>query len=196
MNKIERASRKLTQILRHQIIFYNLQVDNRGFVKLDDILNLKLKELINITYDDICNIVESNEKKRLELETIDNIIYIRATQGHNNIVGSFINDEEALEKIEYPTNIKYIYHGTQHEHISSILNNGLKKMNRKHIHFVENINKKEQISGFRKKSDSIICVDINKCLSDGIVFYKSSNDVILTEGINGIIPNNYIVKIL
>jgi 2'-phosphotransferase len=49
--------------------------------------------------------------------------------------------------------------------------------------------------GFKNTSNVILAVDINKCIADGIIFYKSSNNVILTEGINGIIPNQYIIKL-
>ena len=68
-------------------------------------------------------------------------------------------------------------------------------MDRKHIHFVENISKKEQISGFKNISDVILTIDMNKCIGDGIVFYKSTNNVILTEGIDGIIPSKYIINV-
>ena len=61
----DKASRKLVQILRHQIIDFNLKIDDKGFVNLDDIFNLNLKELININLDDVKYIVQVNEKKRL-----------------------------------------------------------------------------------------------------------------------------------
>lgn len=196
MSNLDKVSRKLTQILRHKIIDYNFEVTNQGYVKIDDIFNLKLKEFKNINYEDIHRIVEESDKKRFEINIVNNILYIRATQGHNIDVGNLINDDVSFEKLEYPVNLRYIYHGTQKEHINLILQNGLNRMNRKHIHFVDNINVEDQISGFRQSSNTIICIDINKCLLDDIIFYKSSNGVILTEGINGIIPTKYIAKML
>jgi 2'-phosphotransferase len=196
MSNLDKTSKKLTQILRHKIIDYNLEITNKGYVKIDDIFNLELKEFKNINYEDIHRIVQESDKKRFEINIFDNILYIRATQGHNTDVGNLINDDMALQKLEYPINMKYIFHGTKTEFIESILQNGLKRMNRKHIHFVDNLNVDEQISGFRQSSNIILCIDINKCLLDDIIFYKSSNGVILTEGINGIIPCKYISKIL
>lgn len=193
MNTLDRASRKLTQILRHQIIDYNLEISPNGYVKLNDILNLKLRELKNLTINDINLIVDTNEKKRLEINIIDNQIYIRAVQGHNKNVGQLIVDDEALIEIksDYPN--QYIYHGTQSLYVNSIMKNGLNRMNRKHIHFVENIESEKQISGFRTNSNSIITVDMKKCMEDGIKFYKSNNNVILTEGNNGIIEAKYFI---
>ena len=197
MNNIEldRASRKFTQILRHQIVEYNLPVTTGGYVKLNDILKLNLKVFTNITMNDINKIVETNEKKRLELTNINNEVYIRATQGHNKIVGKLINNADALEEITQDYPVQYIFHGTQKKYLKSILANGLNRMERKHIHFVENIESEKQISGFKSISNYIICVDMKKCMGDGIKFYKSSNNVILTEGINGIMPSSYFTKL-
>lgn len=194
MDYLDKASRKLTQILRHQIIEYKLEIDSDGYVKFIDIINLNLPELKNITIDDIYVIVDTNNKKRLELKTINNILYIRAAQGHSKAVGLLINDNKLLEEItlDYPN--EYIYHGTQLNFINSILKNGLNRMGRKHIHFVDNIDRDKQISGFRSRSNTIITVDIKKCIKDGIKFYKSSNNVILTEGDNGIIHPKYFIK--
>jgi 2'-phosphotransferase len=192
MNKLDKASRKLTQILRHMSIQYNLSIDNCGYVKLNDILQLNLEEFKDITLDDIDNIVDSNDKKRLQTIVKDNEIYIRATQGHSKEVGSLINDKYALEEIPIDTSILYIYHGTKNKYLESIKTTGLIRMSRKHIHFVEDLERDKQISGFKKESDLILKVDLKKCMIDGMKFYKSNNNVILTEGFDGIIPPNYI----
>ena len=42
MSNLDKVSRKLTQILRHKIIDYNLEVTNQGYVKIDDIFNLTI----------------------------------------------------------------------------------------------------------------------------------------------------------
>ncbi len=194
---MDSASRKITKILRHQIKDYDLTMTKEGYVSLFDIYRLNLKELQNIYIDDIKEIVATSEKKRLELKSInekENRIFIRATQGHNLIVGNMIDDNLAFKHIDLSTHIQYIYHGTKYEYLDLILKDGLKRMNRKHIHFVENINRDKQISGFKKISNAILKIDMKKCMEDGIVFYKSTNDVILTEGIDGIIPTKYIVE--
>ena len=63
--------------------------------------------------------------------------------------------------------------------IKSITENGLYRCKRKHIHFVQEIDTSKQLSGFRQNSTHIIKVDMEKCMKDGILFYKSENNVIL-----------------
>ncbi len=195
MNTLDRASRKLTKILRHQAVDYHLAVNTNGYVKLRDILALNLRELNNITIDDIRLIVDTNEKQRLELtlSPIDNELYMRAAQGHNTKMGNLIMDDETLTKLgpDYPN--PYIYHGTKQAYLASIMENGLNRMNRKHIHFVENVERDRQVSGFKQTSNAIVVVNMKKCMEDGIQFYKSSNGVILTEGNGGILSPKYFV---
>jgi 2'-phosphotransferase len=60
---------------------------------------------------------------------------------------------------------------------------GLKKMSRNHIHFAPGMPKEEGvISGMRNSCDTIIEIDMFGAIKNGIVFYISSNNVILTEG--------------
>ena len=47
----------------------------------------------------------------------------------------------------------------------------------------------------RKNCDSVIYVDFYKAVADGIEFFRSVNDVILTEGKNGILPKQYFKEI-
>ena len=71
-------------------------------------------------------------------------------------------------------------------------------MKRKHIHFaaddyLESDNVK---SGMRSNCQLLIYVDVAQCIKDGIVFYKSSNNVVLTEGNEeGYVPVKYFTKL-
>jgi 2'-phosphotransferase len=47
----------------------------------------------------------------------------------------------------------------------------------------------------RRNVNVIIFLDIKKALEDGIAFYISDNKVILTEGIDGVLPVDYFQKI-
>lgn len=65
-------------------------------------------------------------------------------------------------------------------------------MSRNHIHFAPGMPKdKEVISGMRNSCDVIIQIDMFKAIKDGINFYISANNVILTEGIDGTLPPKY-----
>lgn len=67
-------------------------------------------------------------------------------------------------------------------------------MARNHIHFsIGYLGEKEVISGMRNTCDVFIEIDIVNAIKDGIPFYMSSNNVILTPGIepNGLLPLKY-----
>ena len=62
-------------------------------------------------------------------------------------------------------------------------------MSRKHIHLAKSLDAK---SGKRNNCNLLVYVNINDAMKDGITFYESANGVILTEGINGVIPSKYL----
>lgn len=48
----------------------------------------------------------------------------------------------------------------------------------------------------RSSCDIYIEIDMSQAIIDGIEFYLSSNNVILTRGINGVLPPKYFKKVL
>lgn len=52
------------------------------------------------------------------------------------------------------------------------------------------------ISGMRQSCDIYISIDMIEAMKDGINFYISSNNVILTEGINGVLPPKYFKSVV
>eukprot|EP00121_Abeoforma_whisleri_P005762 Awhi_evm1s5222 len=47
----------------------------------------------------------------------------------------------------------------------------------------------------RTDCDVLIYIDVPKAFQDGIKFYRSSNNVILSAGIDGVIPPQYFKKV-
>jgi 2'-phosphotransferase len=81
-----------------------------------------------------------------------------------------------------------VVHGTFTKFWPLIKEQGLKRMNRNHIHFAPGLPKEEGvISGMRTSCDIIIQIDMEAAIKDGIAFYISSNNVILTEGLEGLL---------
>ncbi|KAH0924927.1 hypothetical protein BRARA_E00631 [Brassica rapa] len=69
-------------------------------------------------------------------------------------------------------------------------------MNRIHVHFSSCLpTDGEVISGMRRDVNVFIFLNIRKALEDGIAFYISDNKVILTEGVDGVVPVDYFQKI-
>ena len=187
--KLKKVSINLSKILRHQAINRKLNIDNGGWVKIDDIL--KCNEFKDISMDDINFIVENNNKKRFSIKYENKNSYIRANQGHSI---NTIKEDELLEEITDINYINNIVHSTFRKNFKLIKENGLCKMKRNHIHFAKT---KNVSSGIRKNADVYIYIDVINAMKDGIKFYESSNGVILSPGIgkNGIIPEKYFPRV-
>jgi len=184
--------KKLCFILRHDIVNSGLDCDLSGYVKVKDLLYKKLIDPIDDL--ELMYIVENNDKKRLSLILQNDEYYIKANQGHSLKVGNLINDNYSLQLVNEPYD--FCAHGTEEKYIELISKNGLNRCLRKHIHLVSEINKEKQISGFKKKSNYIIVINMDKCMKDGMIFYKSENNVILTEGFDGVIDPKYFLDII
>ena len=184
-NKLKKVSINLSKILRHQAENRNLKINDGGWVKLDDIL--KCKEFKGISIDEINYIVENNNKKRFSTNIVNDILYIRANQGHSI---NKIKDDNLLTEIKDINYINNVVHSTFRKNLDLIKKNGLCKMKRNHIHFAKT---KNVSSGIRKNADVYIYIDVVKAMNDGIKFYDSSNGVILSPGIGkeGIISYKY-----
>lgn len=175
--ELKRGGRTLSYILRHGIIVRSITVHEGGYVKLDDIL--KQRDMRNFTVDDIKQIVDTNDKQRFVLKEVDGSIYIRANQGHSKDVGSLIDDDTLLIRVEKPYPI--CVHGTTVHAWDIIKNEGLMPMGRKHIHLASGLpGDDDVISGMRKSSRVIVYVDMQKAMDRGKTFFVSKNGVILT----------------
>ncbi|CAI5758456.1 unnamed protein product [Candida verbasci] len=167
-------SKSLSYLLRHGAEKENLSIDESGYVKISQLLNHQRLKSFKTTFDDISRIVKINDKQRFQIK--DDLIC--ATQGHS--MKNINNENLQLLTKEELINL-HVYHGTTTSKLSIIKSSGgLSRMNRNHIH----LTCKEYctVSGIKKQSNVLIFIDINKCLNQGIKFYKSLNNVILTEG--------------
>ncbi|KAI8582943.1 hypothetical protein K450DRAFT_225582 [Umbelopsis ramanniana AG] len=125
-----------------------------------------------------------------EIQDEDGCWWIRANQGH-----SLKAIKVELDLIKEPLPI--CVHGTYTTNWNSIATQGLKRMSRNHIHFAAGMpGEHGVISGMRKSCDVFIYVDMVKAMEDGIVFQLSANQVILSEGINGVLDPTYFLKVV
>ena len=136
----------------------------------------------------------SNDGYKLQ-EQETTILCIRANQGHSI---SIIDPNLLLTKLSsecLKKDFPCIVHGTYAEPWKLISQQGLKKMNRTHIHFAPGLQERgEVISGMRHSSTIHIFLDVEKCAKDDRVeFYLSDNGVILTAGIHnqGTLPPEF-----
>lgn len=181
-------SRYLLALLRHRAISLGYTIDDRGYVSVDEILS----KCNNMNLSVIKTIVETDNKSRFELtDRGNNTWYIRAVQGHS-MPG--INPDLVL--VTDSADIPFVVHGTNPTAYDQIKMTGLNRMERSHIHFAHGTpDDVSVVSGMRKNSSVLIFIDAAKAMADGIQFYKSSNGVILSNGINGVIDCKYFAKV-
>ncbi len=168
-------SRLLTLILRHKPEKIGIHLDKGGWALCDDLL-IKMKESgRELSFDELKEIVDTNDKERFEFSS--DFTKIRASQGHS------IGVDLGLKPIVPPF---ILYHGTSSDKIESIFKIGLEKKNRDHLHL--SIDTQTAISvGKRHVSlgNSLVILEIHAraMFTDGYKFYVSKNGVWLTNNV-------------
>lgn len=145
-----------------------------------------------VQVSDIKRVVQNNNKNRFTLVCEADVWKIKANQGHSLKEVS----ELSLTKLTQNEILFDVVHGTYYRYWESIKRHGLKRMNRNHIHFACTAVFKDAVSGFRKDAEILIFIDVPAAMRDGIEFYRSENDVILSEGTNGVFDLKYFAKVV
>ncbi|XP_057753565.1 uncharacterized protein LOC130973159 isoform X1 [Arachis stenosperma] len=197
-DKIDALGRLLTRILRHMASELNLDMRSDGYVKVNDLLKLNMKTFANIplkshNIDDVREAVRKDNKQRFSLIEENGELLIRANQGHTITT---VETESLLKPILSAEEVPVCVHGTYRKNLDSILESGLKRMKRLHVHFSCGLpTDGEIISGMRRDVNVLIFLDVRKALEEGMKLFISDNKVILTEGFDGVVPPKYFQKI-
>lgn len=196
--KAVQISKELSQLLRHSGRKAGLKVASDGFTPLHDVLNLPSMLKLKATEEIVRELVETSDKQRFALRE-DVQILIRANQGHSM---EGIDMEELCGSTVHELNPGEVCcHGTYEKHLQSIITNGLKAGGnqgptfRKDVHFSIRHPGDTVVSGMRQSCQIAVYVDLPRAARDGVRFYRSSNDVILSAGIDGVVPPKYIDSI-
>ncbi|KAG7383053.1 tRNA 2'-phosphotransferase 1 [Phytophthora pseudosyringae] len=189
-----RLSKTLAYALRHGAEELQLDMRPSGFVPLAQLLALPLFQ--TFTEQQVEEVVRANAKKRFSMTTDEPgaVKFIRANQGHTL---QLVQDEELLSPLEDPSAIDKCVHGTYLKFWDSIWHSGLSKMQRNHIHFTEReVADEDVVSGMRSNCNLLLYVDFPLAVQDGIKFYKSSNNVVLSPGMGdtGVIDRRYFLR--
>ncbi|GAA5999767.1 hypothetical protein JCM5350_007868 [Sporobolomyces pararoseus] len=191
-----RWSKTLSYILRHGAAKESLKLREDGFVKVEDLL--KRPKLKGCDLETLDRIVRENAKQRFTMrpeptgEGGKEELWIRANQGHSVNV-------EALElkPVEKADQVPTMVHGSYYRLWPQIEKEGLKVMTRNHIHCAIGLHGEEGVtSGMRANCDLFIYLDVPALLADGIPIFTSSNQVVLTSGLDGVVPPKYFSKVV
>lgn len=176
-------SKKLSYLLRHGAVKEDLNIKQDGFIAVNELLS---KSLLQYKFDDIKRVVANNDKNRFSLRVVNDIVEIKANQGHSI---DEINDLslKSLDDVDFD-----VIHGTYFKNWKTIKIKGLARMKRNHIHFAKGLN---FISGLRRSAEVYIYINFKTAKRDGLQFYESENGVILCAGnSNGVIEPKYFLK--
>jgi len=169
MNKksIKQTSKFLSLLLRHKPETIGLKLDKNGWADIDELIE-KSKDFI-LTRALIDSVVKQNDKQRFIIDGNK----IRANQGHS------IEIDLELKSITPP---EILYHGTARRFLDSIMETGLTKQKRQHVHLSKEIETATRV-GMRHGKVVILKVDAKRMHEEGYAFYLSENGVWLTNGV-------------
>lgn len=167
----EKTSKLISYWLRHNPEEANIFVDEFGWAKIENVLTALNSQNISLTINELIELNRSFDKIRWEIDLESE--KIRATHGHSIPVLLVGKEEKPPE---------YLYHGTAVSSLSNIIKNGILTMNRQYVHLSENLEMATKVAK-RHGKPFIIEVDTEELLKAGFTFYKTSENVWLTQQI-------------
>jgi putative RNA 2'-phosphotransferase len=163
------TSKFLSLVLRHDPGKIGITLDSAGWVDVDELLAACLRHGKTISRRTLDDIVATSDKQRFALN--EDRTRIRANQGHS--VQVELDHQQATPPDE-------LYHGTPEKFVAAILRDGLKKMQRHHVHLSPTRDTATKV-GERRGKPVILCIDARRMHADGIAFYLTPNKVWLVD---------------
>ena len=165
----KKTSKFLSYVLRHHPELIDLNLDESGWADVEELITKSKNDSQGFTFEELDEIVQTNSKKRFAFN--EDKTKIRASQGHS------ININLALIEQKPP---EFLYHGTSANNVVSILEKGIEKRSRQHVHLSRDRETAASV-GMRHGKPVILNISTGKMFEDGIKFYLSENEVWLTD---------------
>ncbi|MBD2500363.1 RNA 2'-phosphotransferase [Anabaena azotica] len=164
-----KISKFLSKHLRHTPERLGLVLAPGGWVAVDELLGACKSHRFPISHAELKQVVANNDKQRFSFDETGT--KIRANQGHSVEV-----DLQLQPQI--PPAI--LYHGTGEKSVPAILQSGLLKMSRHHVHLSPDVETARKV-GMRHGKPVILVVDALVMYQAGFTFYCSDNGVYLVD---------------
>ena len=164
-----RISKFLSLVLRHQPEKIIISLDENGWTEVTTLIEQANKHGVKLTVDVLDYVVANNSKKRFAFNS--DKTRIRANQGHS------VEVELGYMPLKPPA---VLYHGTSEKAIASILQSGLEKRSRHHVHLSTDKNTALTV-GQRRGKPVVFQINAEAMYANGFTFYLSENQVWLTD---------------
>lgn len=155
------TSKKLSYLLRHSDM-----PDEQGWISVEDLVSK-----FDYTEQGLRQIITNDAKHRYEFS--EDFKCVRALYGHSNHV------HIRWEITEPPV---ILYHGTAKRFLDSILNEGLKGMDRNYVHLSETVEEAIQV-GKRHGEPVVLAIDSKRVIRNGGRFCRVPQGIWLTGDI-------------
>lgn len=171
MNERERTrlSKFLSFVLRHEPGAIGVELDEAGWISVDELLAAACAHGTRITRPALEEIVATSPKRRFAFS--DDAERIRAVQGHSVEVN-----------LQYTPSIPpdLLFHGTIDKFVQAISAEGLLRMSRRHVHLSADAATARTV-GARRGRPVVLEICAVKMYKDGFAFFMATNGVWLTE---------------
>lgn len=167
-----RLSKFLSLVLRHRPDDYGLEMDDRGSVDLNDLIDVLVAE--DILAEDaeaaIQDLVQGSERRRFAIENGR----MRALYGHSARVRLSLPEHDPPDTL---------FHGTTSSEARQIRDEGLRPAERAHVHLSGT--REEAFSVGRRHTDTPVLLEIDTALAReaGVKFSQASDVIWLSDAI-------------
>lgn len=176
--QLKGTSKFISLVLRHKPEEIGLALDENGWANVTELIERMGKRGHKFDFTTLKEIVDTNEKKRFSFN--EDFTKIRANQGHT------IEVDVELKATTPPA---VLYHGTAAKSVDSIMQSGLNKMQRLHVHLSADYETAVKV-GQRHGKPVVLTVDATAMQAEGHTFYLSENNVWLVAEV----PVKYLTK--
>ncbi|MBH0238214.1 RNA 2'-phosphotransferase [Methylobrevis albus] len=169
---LTRASRFMALVLRHDPASAGLVLDAEGWTAVTELLRALGQAGHSLTAEDLVALVAADGKGRYAISSDGT--RIRANQGHSTADVAI-----AFAEAEPPARL---FHGTVPAALPAILADGLRRMQRHHVHLSGDIETAVKV-GARRGRPVVLAVDAAGMRVAGHVFFRSDNGVWLVDAV-------------